>query len=137
MLRTMGGSRSRSCSSLVRISSNEQAEKVTEAIRQLRPRLPDASLQIRGGINRPPMERNADTIRLFNVAREIAAQMGLELGDGCTGGASDGNFTSAIGVPTLDGLGAIGDGAHTPNEFIELSSLPERAALIAGLIQHL
>jgi glutamate carboxypeptidase len=120
----------------VRISSNEEAERVTEAIRRLRPRLPDASLQIRGGINRPPMERNADTVRLFNLAHEIATQLGMELGEGATGGASDGNFTSAMGVPTLDGLGAIGDGAHTPNEFIELTSLAERAALIGGLIHH-
>jgi len=120
----------------VRISSNEEAERVTRAIRHLQPRLPDASLQIRGGINRPPMERNADTVRLFNIARDIAAQLGMELGEGSTGGASDGNFTSAMGVPTLDGLGAIGDGAHTPNEFIELSSLPERAALIGGLIDR-
>jgi len=120
----------------VRISSNEEAERVTQAIRHLQPRLPDASLQIRGGINRPPMERNADTVRLFNIARDIAAQLGMELGEGSTGGASDGNFTSAMGVPTLDGLGAIGDGAHTPNEFIELPSLPERAALIGGLIDR-
>lgn len=120
----------------VRISSNDEAARITEAIRQLQPRLPGAALQIRGGINRPPMERNTDTVRLFNVAREIAAELGLELGEGSTGGASDGNFTSAMGVPTLDGLGAIGDGAHTPEEFIEVASLPERAALIAGLIQR-
>jgi glutamate carboxypeptidase len=118
----------------VRISNNEEAARITEAIRGLRSHLPDATLQIRGGINRPPMERTSDTARLFALAREIAAELGITLEEGSTGGASDGNFTSAMGIPTLDGLGPVGDGAHSLDEFVDLSSLPERAALIAGLI---
>jgi glutamate carboxypeptidase len=78
-----------------------------------------------------------DTARLFAVAKEIAAELGFNLDEGSTGGASDGNFTAAMGVPTLDGLGAVGDGAHSLEEFVDVSSLPERAALIAGLIQRL
>lgn len=118
----------------VRISNNEEAARVTEAIRALRSQLPGATLQIRGGINRPPMERTSDTVRLFSLAREIGAELGITVHEGSTGGASDGNFTSAIGIPTLDGLGPIGDGAHSLDEFVDVTSLPERAALIAGLI---
>jgi len=118
----------------VRVSNNEEAARITEAIRSLRSHLPGATLQIRGGINRPPMERTSDTARLFGLAREIAAELGFTLEEGSTGGASDGNFTSAMGIPTLDGLGPVGDGAHSLDEFVDVSSLPERAALIAGLI---
>jgi glutamate carboxypeptidase len=121
----------------VRIASNEEATRISEEIRGLRAHLPGATLQIRGGINRPPMERTMDTARLFAVAKEIAAELGFNLDEGSTGGASDGNFTAAMGVPTLDGLGAVGDGAHSLEEFVDVSSLPERAALIAGLIQRL
>ena len=118
----------------VRISNHEEAARIGEAIRGLQPRLPGAALQIRGGINRPPMERTADTARLFGIAKEIGAELGITLGEDATGGASDGNFTAAIGIPTLDGLGAVGGGAHSLDEFIDVGSLPERAALIAGLI---
>jgi glutamate carboxypeptidase len=118
----------------VRITNHEQAARISEALRGLQPRLPGAALQIRGGINRPPMERTADTARLFGIAREIASELGFTLAEGSTGGASDGNFTAAMGIPTLDGLGAGGGGAHALDEFIEVASLPERAALIAGLI---
>ena len=83
------------------------------------------------------MERTTDTVRLFEVARSVAAELGIDLKEGSTGGASDGNLTSALGVPTLDGLGPIGDGAHAVDEYIEINSLPERAALIAGLIDRL
>jgi len=121
----------------VRISNNEEAARITAAIRGLQPHLPGASLQIRGGINRPPMERTSDTARLFQLAKEIAAERGIALKEGFTGGASDGNFTSALGIPTLDGLGAIGGGAHSLDEFVEMGSLAERAALIAGLIERI
>lgn len=121
----------------VRVANDREAARITDAIRALQPCLPGASLQIRGGINRPPMEPNTDTAILFGVAREIAAEMGIMLGEGSTGGASDGNFTSAMGVPTLDGLGAIGHAAHSLDEFVEVDSLPERAALIVGLIERL
>jgi len=121
----------------VRITSNEEAARITEMIRALRPRLPGATLHIRGGINRPPMERTSDTARLFEIAREIGEKLGIRIEEGSTGGASDGNFTAAMGTPTLDGLGPIGDGAHSLEEYVEISSLPERAALIAGLIRQI
>jgi glutamate carboxypeptidase len=121
----------------VRIASNDEAARITEAIRALRPQLPGTTLHIRGGINRPPMERTTDTARLFEVARRIGEELGIRIEEGSTGGASDGNFTSAMGIPTLDGLGPIGDGAHSLDEYIEIASLPERAALIAGLIRQI
>ena len=121
----------------VRITSNEEAARITELIRALRPRLPGATLQIRGGINRPPMERTSDTGRLFEIARKIGEELGIRIEEGSTGGASDGNFTAAMGIPTLDGLGPIGDGAHSLEEYVEIASLPERAALIAGLIRQI
>jgi glutamate carboxypeptidase len=82
------------------------------------------------------MERTTETARLFEVARVVAAQLGVDLKEGSTGGASDGNFTSALGVPTLDGLGAVGGGAHAIDEWVDVQSLPQRAALIAGLIER-
>jgi len=121
----------------VRIANNDEAARITEAIRGLRPQLTGTTLHIRGGINRPPMERTTDTARLFEVARRIGEELGIPIEEGSTGGASDGNFTSAMGIPTLDGLGAIGNGAHSLDEYIEIASLPERAALIAGLIRHI
>ncbi len=83
------------------------------------------------------MERTLDTARLFEVAREVGEEIGIKIAEGSTGGASDGNFTSALGVPTLDGLGPIGDGAHSLDEFVDAASLPERAALVAGLIRKI
>ena len=120
----------------VRASSNHEAARITDAIRALRPQLEGAALHVRGGFNRPPMERTIETGRLFEIARIVAQELGFELKEGSTGGGSDGNFTSAMGVPTLDGLGAIGDGAHALDEYVEIDSLPERAALIAGLISR-
>jgi glutamate carboxypeptidase len=121
----------------VRITSMEEENRITTLIRELSPVLTSARLEIRGAINRPPMERTADTVRLFEVARSVAADLGIDLKEGSTGGASDGNLTSALGIPTLDGLGPIGDGAHATDEYIEINSLPERAALIAGLIDRI
>jgi len=121
----------------VRIASIEEAGRITNAIKALTPELPGALLEIRGSINRPPMERTADTDRLFDAARTIAARMGIDLQQGSTGGASDGNLTSALGIPTLDGLGPIGDGAHALGEWVETKSLPQRAALIAQLIDSI
>ena len=119
----------------VRITSMGEAERVTRAIGALAPELPGARLEVSGSINRPPMERTSDTVRLFEIARRIAAQIGIDLKEGSTGGASDGNLTSALGIPTLDGLGAVGDGAHAVNEWVDVESLPARAALVAGLIE--
>jgi len=120
----------------VRVPTMEEAERVTQTIRALQPQLPGARLEVRGGVNRPPMERTADIVRLFELAREIAAEMNIDLREGSTGGGSDGNLTAALGVPTLDGLGAVGDHAHGVDEFVEVASLPQRAALLAGLIER-
>jgi glutamate carboxypeptidase len=110
---------------------------VARDILTLVPVLPGARLEIRGGINRPPMERTADTARLFGLARDLAGELGVVLAEGSTGGASDGNLTSALGIPTLDGLGPVGNGAHAESEYIEVSSFPLRAALVAGLLRRL
>ena len=101
--------------------------------RALRPILRGAKLQIRGGFNRPPMERKTSAA-LYAKARALAKEMGVTLGEAYVGGGSDGNFTAALGVPTLDGLGAVGDGAHGQHENILIRALPERAALLAGLL---
>ena len=81
------------------------------------------------------MVRTADTARLFEIARRVGGPLGLDLKEASTGGASDGNFTAALGIPTLDGLGPVGGAAHAIDEWVEIGSLPQRAALIAGLIE--
>jgi glutamate carboxypeptidase len=121
----------------IRVTSMEEAERVTKMIKALSPELPNAQLEIRGSINRPPMERTSETNRLFRLAQGIASGLGIALKEGSTGGASDGNFTSALGIPTLDGLGAVGGGAHAIDEWVDIESLPQRAALVAGLIETL
>ncbi len=103
-----------------------------QKFRALRPVLRGAKLEIRGGFNRPPMERK-NNMALYAKARDLALELGVTLGETSVGGGSDGNFTSALGVPTLDGLGAVGEGAHSPGENIVIGKLPERAALLAGL----
>jgi len=92
------------------------------------------SLSIVGGINRPPMERTRGTVHLFEQARALAGELGFVLNEAATGGASDGNFTSALGVPTLDGMGAVGEGAHASHESIVLEHLAPRTALLAGML---
>jgi glutamate carboxypeptidase len=121
----------------VRISTAQEAERITRLIRSLQPEVAGARLEVRGGINRPPMERTADTAKLFSLAREVAADLGVDLQEGSTGGASDGNLTAAFGAPTLDGLGPVGTGAHSLDEAVDIPSLPVRAALVAGLILKL
>jgi glutamate carboxypeptidase len=101
--------------------------------RALRPILRGAKLQIRGGFNRPPMERK-NSAALYAKARALAKEMGVTLGEAYVGGGSDGNFTAALGIPTLDGLGAVGEGAHSPEENIVIRPLAERAALLASLL---
>jgi glutamate carboxypeptidase len=118
----------------VRVTTIAEAEEVDRTIRRLVSTLPGVSLSITGGMNRPPMERSPGVVRLFEEARRIAGELGLELSEGGTGGASDGNFTAARGVPTLDGLGAVGGGAHALDEHVDLEPLASRAALVAGLI---
>ncbi len=118
----------------VRVETLAEAARIDAAIRGLRPRLDGAELDITGGLNRPPMERSEAMAALYGRAREIAAAMGVELDEGSTGGGSDGNFTAAMGVPTLDGLGPEGEGAHAAHEHVDTESFPRRAALLAGLL---
>ena len=91
---------------------------------------------ISGKMNRPPLERTAAVAGLYEKAREIAGNLGFTLSEAAVGGGSDGNFTAALGIPTLDGLGAVGEGAHAAHESIIISELPRRAALLAGLIDR-
>jgi glutamate carboxypeptidase len=118
----------------VRVQTLAEADRIDAAIRGLKAQLPGAQLEIDGGLNRPPMERSTAMVELFKRAQQIAAAMGVELNEGSTGGGSDGNFTAAIGTPTLDGLGAEGEGAHAAHEHVLTESLPRRVALIAGLL---
>ena len=97
--------------------------------------LPEAVVDIQGGINRGPMEKTAASTRLWELGRELGRELGLELEDATVGGGSDGNITNRF-TPTLDGLGAVGDGAHAPHEFIEINSLIERAALLTLLLMQ-
>jgi glutamate carboxypeptidase len=96
---------------------------------------PKCQLEIRGGINRPPMERTAGVAALYKQAARIAKDLGWNLQEASVGGGSDGNFTTALGIPTLDGLGGLGEGAHAEHEHVLISELPKRAALLAGLIE--
>lgn len=120
----------------LRVARTSDMRALERRFRQLRPILPGARLTVHGGFNRPPMERSSSA-RLFRQAKTLAAAMGLELQEAFTGGASDGNFTAALGVPTLDGLGGVGEGAHSPDECVLLRALPERAALLAALLAKL
>jgi glutamate carboxypeptidase len=100
----------------------------------LEPVNPNCKISLNGGINRPPMERTAGVAALFTKATESARELGWQLEEAAVGGGSDGNFTAALGIPTLDGLGVVGEGAHAEHESILISELPRRAALLAGLI---
>ena len=121
----------------VRVATAADAERIHAAIHALRPASPRTSVTVRGGFSRPPLERTAAVARLFELAREVARQLGRDLDEGAAGGGSDGNFTAALGVPTLDGLGAVGDGAHALHEHVDVDSLPWRAALVAGLMRRI
>jgi glutamate carboxypeptidase len=118
-----------------RVVSMEDAARLEQMFRELRTKDAACTLRVEGGINRPPMERSAGTVGLFQRAQRLAAEIGLELNEASTGGGSDGNFTAAIGVATLDGMGAVGGGAHSPGEFVVASHLVERTALLAGMLQ--
>jgi glutamate carboxypeptidase len=107
--------------------------RIEKRLHALRPILRGARLEVRGGFDRPPLERKSGAA-LFARAKSLAARMGLPLGECTAGGGSDGNFTAALGIPTLDGLGAVGDGAHSTSEHILINTMPARAALLAALL---
>ncbi len=118
----------------VRIARRQDAARVERMFRGLRVRDKACRLQVTGGINRPPMERAKSTVKLFQQAQALAAKMGFSLAEASTGGGSDGNFTSALGIPTLDGMGAVGEGAHAARESVEIEQLAYRTALLAAMI---
>jgi glutamate carboxypeptidase len=122
------------CSIDVRFKTMAEAERIEQEIKSLEPFDHRVSLEILGAINRPPMERTEGIIALYEKARDLAVGFGYELGETEVGGASDGNFVGALGVPVLDGLGVKGDGAHTLHEHILIDDVPKRAALIALLL---
>ncbi len=126
-----------SCSIDVRFWSSEAGEKADKRMRALRTSDERCALTLRGGINRGPLERTPESARLIRQAQAIAAYIGFELGEGSTGGASDGNFASAAGCPALDGLGVDGAGAHTKSEHIFVDDAPRRIALLSGLLECL
>ncbi len=117
----------------VRVPTALDRDKIEQQMRSLEAIHPEARLEITGGVNRPPLERKMAR-ELFRHARDVGRQMGLELSEASTGGGSDGNFTAALGIPTLDGLGGTGDGAHARHEHVIIRELPQRAALLAALI---
>ena len=120
----------------VRIKRAKQAAGIDRKLRSLKPFDKHCKLEMTGNINRLPMERTAGVAALYKKAQEIAGQVGWKLEEAAVGGGSDGNFTAGIGIPTLDGLGGVGDGAHAVHEFIVISELPRRALLLAGMIEE-
>ena len=134
-----GGTRSNVIAASARALIDARATRLADMLRlvkkmrALRPVLPGARLEVRGGLDRPPMERRISAA-LFKRAQALASEMGFDVEDSLTGGGSDGNLTAAVGTPTLDGLGAVGAGAHTPGEYVTTRYLPQRAALLAALL---
>jgi len=121
----------------VRIPRMADARYLDRCFSSLKPFDRRCSLEVTGGVNRPPLERSAGVRKLFRLAQSLSAEMGLGLEEAAVGGGSDGNFTAALGIPTLDGLGAVGEGAHAANESILLSRIADRTALLAKLIAAL
>jgi glutamate carboxypeptidase len=119
----------------VRIAKAKDASRIEKRFRSLRVRDRGCVLHVEGGMNRPPMERSPGTVALFRRAATLAAEMGFELAEAATGGGSDGNFTAALGVPTLDGMGAVGEGAHASHESVLLKDLIPRTLLLAEMIR--
>jgi len=121
----------------VRVPTAAAAGEIDAAFGALRAIDSRTTVEATGGIDRPPLERTSHVQRLYKQAADVARELGQDLAEGGTGGGSDGNFTAALGIPTLDGLGAIGDGAHALHEHVDIETLADRAALVAGLIVKL
>jgi glutamate carboxypeptidase len=137
-----GGTRSNVIPASARLTIDLRAERradmrrIESQLKSLRPILPGAKIELRGGFSRPPLEHEMSE-PLFVRAQQAAHALGLSVREASAGGGSDGNFTAALGVPTLDGLGAVGEAPHSPSENIVISALPERAALLAVLLASL
>lgn len=122
----------------IRVARLRDAAGIDKRFKALRPVDRRCSIEVSGGLNRPPMERTRKVAALFRAAQKIAREkLGVELEESATGGGSDGNFTAALGVPTLDGLGGVGEGAHAPHESILTGPAAQRIALLAHLVRHL
>jgi len=124
------------CDIDVRFSNAAEGDRVESELRNLSARDPRVKLELKGGINRPPLEETEDVMALYERARAAALGLGFELDHTQVGGASDGNFAAALGIPVLDGLGITGDGAHTLDEYIEIEDIPRRAALLTKLLME-
>jgi glutamate carboxypeptidase len=118
----------------LRVATKEDAAEMHRRLKALKPFNRHCTISITGEINRPPMQRTGGVAALYGKAKSIANDLGWKLEEASVGGGSDGNFTAALGIPTLDGLGAVGEGAHAEHESVVISELPRRAALLAGLI---
>jgi glutamate carboxypeptidase len=116
-----------------RIARKADGPRLERRFSAIKPADRRCTVAVTGGINRPPMERTRGTARLYRQAQTLAAELGVQLDEASTGGASDGNFTSALGIPTLDGMGAVGEGAHAGHESVLIEHLAPRTALLAGL----
>ena len=121
----------------VRVMNTREASRIEARMHNLKPHQAGTTLEVSGGVERPPMVRTPQIAALFGQAKELAAQMGFQLTEAGTGGGSDGNFTAALGVPTLDGMGVVGEGGHAVHEQVVISSMPERAALLAAMLRIL
>lgn len=121
----------------VRVSDVSEAGRIKDAILESKPLTPGTRIRVEGGFKRPPMERSSGIGALFERAKEIGNGLGLALEEGSTGGGSDGNFCASLGLPTLDGLGTLGDGAHADHEHIYVDSIPSRSALLLALLLNL
>lgn len=120
-----------------RVSTLKDVPYLDKQFHSLKPFDKRCKLRVSGGISRPPLERTEGVVALFKLARRLARELGWELDEAAVGGGSDGNFTAALGIPTLDGLGAVGDGAHARHESVVIAELPRRAALLARLIESI
>ncbi len=118
----------------VRIPRLADGPRIARKFAALRPADPRCTLTVTGQINRPPMERSRGTVRLLHKSQTLARELGFELNEASTGGGSDGNFTAALGIPTLDGMGAVGEGAHAPHESVLIEHLAPRTALLAAML---
>jgi glutamate carboxypeptidase len=121
----------------VRFLTASQAARVDSEMRRLHPHDPRCTLELSGGVERGSFERSKATVRLYRMAAQAAAKLGFQLAEAAVGGGSDGNLTAALGIPTLDGLGAVGDGAHASHEFVVAREMPRRSALLADLMTTL
>jgi glutamate carboxypeptidase len=121
----------------VRVMTQAEWERLERTVMSLKPVTPDTTVTYTGNLNRPPMERTPAIVARYALAKQLAAHIDYDLKETGTGGGSDGNFTAALGVPTLDGAGAVGNGAHSANEFVLVPMLPKRAALLAALLLEL